>query len=73
MKEIVERGNNDEGDRIGGQEAFEQVKIGAEKMRETLNKMQIELLDMHRKVNKQANENIELRRLKVEEPMTDYS
>jgi hypothetical protein len=42
-------------------------------MRETLNKMQIELLDMHRKVNKQANENIELRRLKVEEPKTDYS
>lgn len=37
-------------------------------MKEVLERMQKELIDMYRKVNKNANENVEIKRMKVEEP-----
>jgi hypothetical protein len=47
------------------------VSREADKLKETLNLMQKELMDLYRKVQKQADENREMQRLQIEEPKNE--
>jgi len=50
---------------------YQDVSREADKLKETLQLMQKELMDLYRKVHRQADENREMQRLQIEEPKND--
>jgi hypothetical protein len=48
-----------------------QASLDADKLKENLKLMQKELMDLYRKVHRQADENREMQRLQIEEPKNE--